>query len=192
MKNLLNNIIVILIIIGLTIFIQHKYFPNIIDNSTHTSDTIWKDSTHIEYYPKYYPVYRDTGSVKIVELPADSAAITKAYLELHKDFYSTYFYNDTLKNDSLAFIAIQSKITQNRPIKYTLDYINRTPSIINNTTNIYTQNEIYLGLDIGTKEFSTNLLYKSKKGYIFGVGYDPINNSIQAKGYINVNKILKK
>jgi len=189
MKKLIINIVTILIIVGAVVFLQHRYFPTVIDNSTHTSDTIWQDSIQVEYYPKPYPVYIDTSRIDTVHIPADSAAITKAYLALHQDFYSTYFYTDTLKDDSTALIKVDAEITQNKPIKYTLGYFDRTPSIINNTTNIYSQNEVFLGLDIGTQELSANLLYKSKKGYIFGVGYDPIRSNFQVKGYIKIDKL---
>ena len=189
MKKLIINIVTILIVVGAVIFLQHKYFPTVIDESTHTSDTIWKDSIQLEYYPKPYPVYIDTSSVDTVIIPADSVAITKAYLVLHQDFYSTYFYTDTLQDDSLALAIIDAEITQNKPVKYTYNHFDRAPSIINNTTNIYVQNEFYLGLEVGQEELSANLLFKSKKGYIFGVGFDPIRSNIQMKGYININKI---
>jgi len=189
MKKLITNIITILVIVGVVIFIQHKYFPREIDISTHTSDTVWQDSIHIEYYPKPYPVFIDTNKVKIITLPTDSAAITKAYLKLHKDFNSIYFYKDTLQNDSLGLGILDAEITQNRPKKYTFSYFDRTPSVINNTTNIYSQNEFYIGLN----NTAPSVLFKSKKGWMIGGGYDLVDDRqrIKIQGYINLNKIFK-
>lgn len=190
MKKIFINIFIIIIIIGITIFVQNKFFPTVIDESTHTTDTIWQDSIKIEYYPKPYPVDIIVSRIDTIEVPADSAAITKAYLELHQDFYSTYFYVDTLQNDSLGLAVLGAEITQNRPIKYDFSYFDRTPSIINNTTNIYSQNEFYIGLN----NTAPSILFKSKKEWMIGAGYDLINKEerIRIQGYINLNKIFKK
>lgn len=189
MKTYLNIALIVLVILG-TIFVQYKYFPATIDNSTHIIDTIWEDSIIVEYYPKPYPVYIDTGSVKVIELPADSAAITKAYLALHQDFYSTYFYTDTLQNDSLGLATLGAEITQNKPVKYNYNYFDRTPSTINNITNIYAQNEFYVGLS----NTAPSILFKSKDGWMIGGGYDLVNEEerIRIHGYINLNKIFKR
>lgn len=186
---LLTNLLVIAAIIAGALFIQHKFFPRVIKETVHTSDTIWQDTGSIVKVPKPYPVYRDTGSVKIIKLPADSAAIAKAYLKLHKDFYSTYFYKDTLVDDSTMFIELGAKITQNKPIEYETNWIDRTPSVINKKTVIHSQNEFYIGLGVGAQEINANLLFKSKEGYIFTVGYDPIHNRIEGAGYIQLNKL---
>jgi len=188
MKKYLNIIIFIIICVGALLISRH-FFPKVIIESTHTSDTIWKDSVRVEYYPKSYPVYIDTGSVKVIELPIDSAAITKAYIKLHKEFYSTYFYTDTLKDDTTAFIQIDAQISQNKPVKYTLGYFDRTPSIINNTTNIHSQNEFYIGARSDYGGFNVNLLYKSKKGYILTGGYNPITSKVEVGGYVKLDKI---
>lgn len=186
---LLSNLLAIVIIVGIAIFVQHKFFPRVIKKTVHTSDTIWQDTGSVVKVPKPYPVYRDTGSVQIIKLPADSAAIAKAYLKLHEDFYSTYFYKDTLVDDSTMFIELGAKITQNKPIEYKTNWIDRTPSVINRTTVIHSQNEFYIGLGGGYQKTSINLLFKSKEGFIFTGGYDPIHNKIEGAGYIQLNKL---
>ena len=178
---------IIILIVGVSI--KDKYFPTI--ETTIVYDTVWTDTVKIKKYIKEpYPVYVDTGSVQIIILPVDSAEITEAYIKLHKKYFSTYYYKDTLKNDSIAFIEIGAKITQNKPVSYDLNYFNKTPSIINNTTNIYSQNEFWIGLDVGKGIICPNILYKLKKGYNFGVGYNLENNSIVLKAGVNINKII--
>ena len=190
MKNLITNLITILIIVGLVIFIQHKYFPTIINNSTHTSDTIWKDTVITKYVPKPYPIYIDTSRIDTVYIPANDSILKILYLNLHQKYFSTYTYNDTIKNDSLAFMSLETKITQNKPIFYKETYFDRTPSIINNTTNIYSQNEFYIGLN----NTAPSLLFKHKNGWIIGGGYDLLNKNerIKIQAYYNLNKLIKK
>jgi hypothetical protein len=187
-KNLIKIIIfVILWVVSLSI-IQH-YFPKVETETIYQTDTVWRDSLIVEKIPNPYPVYIDTSRIDTVYIPADTTELINKYLTLHQKFHSVYNYIDTLKNDTTAFIKVKSKITKNKPIKYDLVYYDRTPSVINNQTiiNNYSTNELYVGIDVGNKEFSANILYKSKKDIIFGVGYDPINNSLQGKAYIKLN-----
>ena len=169
MKKILNWLVVIVIIIG-CLFIQRKFFPTVI--TTTTSDTVWQDSIYVfNYIPKPYPVYIDTTTVDSVILPIDSAAIVAAYLKVNKLYYSTYTYK------------------QNKPIEYNLTYLNKIPSVINNTTNIYSQNELYLGAGIGLHSFTPGLKFKHKKGYIIEGNYDVLNSSITVGAYVNINKL---
>lgn len=186
MKRIIGWLIVIVIIL-LVIFVQHKYFPTVITITT--TDTIWSDTGSISYVPNPYPVYIDTSKTDTIVLPADSVAITKAYIKLHQDFYSVYFYKDTVVNDSNMFIEIGTKISQNKPLNYDVKYFDKTPTIINNTTNIYSKNEIFIGLN----NAAPSILYKSKKGWIGGVGYDLLNKDerIRVQAYIGLD-IFKK
>lgn len=193
MKQTINILVIILIIAGV-IFIQYKYFPTKSVTLKVEKDTIYQDTGKTKYVPKLYPVYIDTNSIDTLILPIDSAEITEAYLKLHKQFYATYFYKDTLKNDSLAFIEIGAKITQNKPVLYTLNYFNKVPTIINNTTHIYNKNELWVGLDVGKDIICPNILFKSKKSINFGVGYNLQNegkviDGIIIKAGMNINKI---
>lgn len=189
MKNLVTNLIVIVIIVGLTIFVQYKYFPTVITNSTYITDTVWRDTTIVKYIPKPYPVYIDTSKIDTVYVPYDDSLLKVLYLNLHQKYFSTYTYKDTIKNDSLAFISLEAKITQNKPIFYKETYFDRTPSVINNTTNIYSQNEFYVGLGTRDESLNVNLLYKSKNNYIFTAEYDPFKNEFGVKGFIDIKKL---
>ncbi len=184
-KQLTNIVIIILVAIVIGTFLDNKFNPNIV--STTITDTIYQDTGSIKYFPKPYAVYIDTGSTDTIEfqLPIDSAEITKEYIKLHKKFYSTYFYKDTLKNDSSAFISVGTKITQNKPISYDLTYFNKVPTVINKTTNIHTKNEFMIGIDVGKDLICPNILYKTKKKYYFGGGYNVQNNSAVLKGGIS-------
>ena len=67
---------------------------------------------------------------------------------------------------------------------YTFSYFNRIPSVVNNTTNIYAQNEFYIGLN----NTAPSILFKHKNGWMIGGGYDLIDNTqrIRIQGYYNL------
>jgi len=189
MKNNVVKIIIFVVLWAISLPIIRHYFPKVETETIYKTDTLWKDSLVVEKIPNPYPVYIDTSRIDTVYIPTDTTELINRYLSLHQKFNSVYGYVDTLKNDSIAFIEVTSKITQNKPIKYDLTYYDKTPSVINNKKVIknYSRNEVYIGVDVGNKEFSANILYKSKKDIIFGIGYDPINNSLQGKAYIKLN-----
>ena len=186
MKKVVNWLIVIGVIL-VVIFIQHKYFPTV--TTITTTDTIWKDSIVVEYIPKGYPVYIDTSRIDTVYIPADTAELVARYLKLHQNYYSTYFYKDTLLNDTSAFIEVDTKISQNKTLNYKLTYFDRTPTVINNTTNVYAKNEYFVGLNNAAPSF----LFKYKKGYMVGIGYDLLNKDerFRTQVYVELDNIKK-
>lgn len=186
MKKIVNWLIVIGVIL-LVIFLQHKYFPTV--TTITTTDTIWKDTGSVSYIPKPYPVYIDTSRTDTIIIPADSLAIVQAYIKLHQEFYSTYFYKDTVLNDSSMFIEIGTKISQNKPLNYSVTYFDKTPTVINNITNIYAKNEFFIGAEVGLNNFSPGLVFSSKKGYLIEGNYDVLNSQIKVGAYVNINKL---
>ena len=130
MKKIISAVIIILVWIG-SLFRSRYYYPEVIVNTNTVTDTVWKDTTITKYIPKPYPVYIDTSRVDTVYIPSDDSLLIVMYKNLHQQYFSTYNYSDTIKNDSLAFIQIDAKITQNKPILYKETYFDRKPSIIN-------------------------------------------------------------
>lgn len=186
MKKIVNWLLVVAIIIGV-IFIKDKYFPKVI--TTTITDTIWKDSITIQYIPKGYPIYIDTSRIDTVYIPTDTAELVARYLKLHQNFYSSYLYKDTLLNDTSAFIEVETKISQNKPLNYRLTYFDKTPTVINNITNIYAKNEYFVGLNNAAPSF----LFKHKKGYMIGAGYDLLNKDerFRVQVYVELDNIKK-
>lgn len=172
-KKILSTIIIIAVIV-LSLYLQRKYFPVVKTQTITVTDTIFNDKKIFVEVPKPYPVYRDTGSTKIIELPPDSAAIAKAYLKLYKDFFAINYYNDTLKNDTIAFISLQEKVSQNQVQSRSFVYQNRQPTVINTTTKIINKpkNQLYIGLQGGVNNISPGIMLKTKKGYQIKLSYD--------------------
>lgn len=128
-----TNIIQIAILIGLIalLIVGIQLCNRAPEYVTETStDTLIKyDSVeHIVYRDRLVPKYIHTSDT-VVQI--DSVFCT----QLATDFYSTVGYNDTLKNDSLAFIALQFEVYKNRAQGLHLTYKDRTPTeFITNTT----------------------------------------------------------
>ena len=88
------------------------------------TDTVYSTDTVrvITQVPKPYKViYHDTTTINHV----DTAFVIK-------DYSSYVIYEDTLMNDSLAFISLRDTIYRNRLLNRSLTYYNRQPLIINN------------------------------------------------------------
>ena len=104
-------------------------------------------------------------------------------LEILKDYYSKYVYQDTLKLDSLGYITIIDTITQNKIFSRNFD-----SQVLIPTTTI--TNEIYLnrakffgGVSLGGNSkqinfLSGDLLYKSKRDNVYGLGLG-VNQNFQ-------------
>ena len=88
------------------------------------TDTVYSTDTVrvITQVPKPYKViYHDTTTITHM----DTAFVIK-------DYSSYVIYEDTLMNDSLAFISLRDTVYRNRLLNRSLTYYNRQPLIINN------------------------------------------------------------
>ena len=96
-------------------------------------------------------------------------------LAILKDYYSKYVYQDTLKLDSLGYVVIMDTITQNKIFSRRFDSQILIPTTTI-TNDIYlNQSKFFGGVSIdGNKSqinfFSGDLLYKSKKDNVYGLG----------------------
>lgn len=137
-------------------------------------DTIVNHST--SYYPKF--IYCDTGSVKWLSKPIDTASILS-------DYFSRILYIDTLQNDSDAFVVIVDTISRNR-IVYRQKKITLFPRQITKTVFIKSANmpsrQLFIGAQVVYNPlrygFSPSILYKTKKGSTISLSYDIINKDI--------------
>lgn len=118
-----------------------------------------------QYTPKYITkIKRDTTYFNTIQI--DTAYVIG-------DYYSTYFYNDTIKQDTSLTLYIKDSVTENkiktRDITYTYKQKITTNTVIKNKA------EFYVGLGLtgsktGINYFGTNLLLRTKKKQVYGVG----------------------
>lgn len=137
------------------------------ENDTITvTDTSY--ATIIEYVPTYVPKW----NTKIKYIHDTTIKIDTSYVI--GDYYSTYYYEDSLKTDTLNF-HIGDSITQNkikvRNIKYTLKF----PTVTVTNTVIKNKNEFYIGFGLvgsktGINFFGPELILRTKKKQVYGLG----------------------
>ena len=111
-----------LVAIGILLLLNIRKLPDT-KVITHI-DTVYSTDTVrvITQVPKPYKViYHDTTTITHM----DTAFVIK-------DYSSYVIYEDTLMNDSLAFISLRDTIYRNRLLSRGLTYYNRQPLIINN------------------------------------------------------------
>lgn len=111
-----------LVAIGILLLLNIRKLPDT-KVITHI-DTVYSTDTVrvITQVPKPYKViYHDTTTITHM----DTAFVIK-------DYSSYVIYEDTLMNDSLAFISLRDTVYRNRLLNRSLTYYNRQPLIINN------------------------------------------------------------
>ena len=152
--------------------------------TTVTYDTlkVYSDTgKHIVNIPKPYPVYQDTGSIEYIEYDIDSAKIFQAYVALHKQLYTRNIYDDTLKNDTAALIALRDTVFANMLMGRSLTYQNRTPVyyITKTVTMASTplNHQLSIGADLnynkGNLGYDIGLIYQNK-GVAYRYAYNPL------------------
>ena len=163
MKKILN-LLSVLIFCGTVIFLSLKYCSEPQPETIITTDTITKTIT--EYKPKIIektkPVFIYDTIVKL-----DTIFIHDT-VAVYLDYFTKYFYADTLLNDSTGFFAVYDTI-------YANSIYNRTADIktYNKTKTVYKEyNELYFGggfMYNGQLTYFIGLDYNYKK-LIFGTG----------------------
>jgi hypothetical protein len=162
-------------------------------------DTIPGDSIPYEVMlPKPYPVYKDTGSTKWKYKDVDTCAILK-------DYFAEYYYSDTLKDDTSAFVQVNDIVTTNRLQNRKLIFQNRRPTTITTTiTNIgeLPHHKFYIGGGIGksipnfltdsTLRLPISVLWITKNRWAYELEYDLFNNFATAKVYYKLSFKRKK
>ena len=118
------------------------------------------------YVPKY--ITRIETVIDTFTTPIDT-------INILKDYYSKYYYSDTLQIDTVGYAIINDTITQNTILARDI----RTNILIPITTitkEIYLNNrELYWGLGLQGRTDQINylggeLLYKNKKYQVYGLG----------------------
>lgn len=194
MNWLKNNFLFLIIIILVVIIILQKCGGNIIDPPTTIIKT---DTTYVTktdsiktYVPKWKTkIKHDTVHDTILKI--DTAYVLG-------DYFSTYVYNDTIKNkhDSLI-IYVDDSITQNkiksRKVKYKITY----PIITTSITTIENKREFYYGIGLsggkqGLNSFGPEFLLRTKKGSAYGLGVGINNQFTPIVGFKAYWKIGKK
>lgn len=131
-----------------------------------TVDTVYTVIT--KEIPTYVPKWRT--HIKYVHDTTETVDTTYVI----GDYYSTYFYQDSLINDTLCFY-INDSITENKIKSRDLKYVMLFPTIKIHDVVIQNKNEYYIGLGLignqkGINYFGPEFLLRTKKKDVYGIG----------------------
>jgi hypothetical protein len=192
----MKNLIPYIAIIALLVFLFNRECTRPVPGSV-SSDTVTivkiipGDSVpySVEIEKKVpVPVYRDTGSTQWRNLPIDTMAILK-------DYFAKYGYDDTLMNDTSAFIRLMSHTWKNRLYYDSLLFQNRrvkqinTTTVINNYPDLKTKWYIGGGVNLLPESpgVSADLLIVTPKKFSVEGGYDLVNRMLTVKGFYKIS-----
>lgn len=139
MKNNTIRIIVVLTCIIGSFFLGWKCAlrKSIINTTPQTivETVVQYDTTKIESVI-YTPIpYKEVEYINQIDTVFLSQEVDT--LGILQEFMTTYYYADTIKNDTSAFIAIYDEVLYNRIWKRNWEFINRRPTHIQTTINQY-------------------------------------------------------
>lgn len=175
MKKFVGNIqtLVILVLVILVLLKTCGSGDEVTTEKVVTKVEVRYDTLEVEkkvFVPKIKTVVRTNTITDTVVLKSriDTLAILK-------DYYNKYVYQDTLKLDSLGYVVIMDTISQNKIFSRRFDSQILIPTTTI-TNDIYlNQSKFFGGVSIGGNKSQINflsgdLLYKSKKDNVYGVG----------------------
>lgn len=193
MKKLFNNIqlviIVVLIIIiilqqqcsgpstGLNLFNKNLKQPTPIEGTVITKiETKW-DTIKIDSLI-YVPKWRTHIITEYDTIPANIDT-----LSILKDYYTKYFYTDTLDLDTLGNIVINDTISQNLITSRKIIPNIYIPTTTIERDSLISKNEFYYGFGLAGNQEQFNyiggeLLWRSKRKKVIGLGVG-INQNLQ-------------
>lgn len=180
-KNFFSLVVIVLLLV---LFVQRcgddgRSTP--IDTGTTVKiDTIWvvKDSV-VFAQPQILYGRRDTVYENTKEFipSADYSELVKQFTDLKQELLTKQTYADTLRIDSMGYVAVRDEIQRNRILERKYSYDLKYPAITKTvTTYIPDDKQVYIGGGIGgnkdnlVNSANLGLLYKDKKDRVFGVG----------------------
>lgn len=171
-KNIQSLLIVVLVAL---LFLQRSCSsPDPVDPVTITEIVTKWDTVKVEK-TKYVPKWRIKTEVVHDTIPAniDTTAILK-------DYYTKYFYTDTIDLDTIGSIVVKDTVTKNLILSRNVQSNIFVPTTtVNNIIYIY-KKEFFGGVSVGAtnqavQNINGELLYVNKKrdAYGFGIGLNP-------------------
>ena len=174
-KNLQTILIVVLV--AVVLFMRNCDKPT----PTEPKEII---KTRVEYInvrdtiPQYIPKWKDRVIVvtDTIKEPIDTSLVLT-------DYYSKYYYEDTLTIDTMGFVYVKDTVTQNKIVSRNLQYHLEIPKITIEKTTFINEREFYVGPTVignrsGLNNVGTEILMRTKKSQLYSVGVG-INAELQ-------------
>jgi len=162
----------IIIVILVVILLLQKCSGDIFKNPPPQNDTTKTTDTSYITITKEILKYIPKWKTKTEYIHDTTIVIDTAYVL--GDYYSTYFYQDSLVADSL-YVCMNDSINQNKIKSRNIKYKITIPVISNTLTIIKNKNEFYAGIGLvgsqnGINYFGPELLLRTKKKSVYGIG----------------------
>lgn len=139
------------------------------------------------YVPQYkYKTIINTDTIKEIDT-----------VEVIKDYYTQYFYSDTLDLDTSGFLVINDTIFNNKIYSRQLESHIIIPTTTITNTIYENKRELYVGIESGINNkaeinyIGADVLFKTKRKQIYGIGLGVDNNfnpTIMASMYWKLGK----
>jgi hypothetical protein len=178
-KKVFDNIQTLLIVVLVIVILMKSCGEKNIESQVITK-------TKIEYIsvekkvPQYVPQWKTRIKTEINIDTFLTKIDTSAILN---DYYSKYYYEDTLSLDTLGYVLVKDTISKNNITSRNIDYKVLIPKITIEKTILINKREFYTGFGISgnTQQLNyigTELLYKTKNKQAFGLGIGVNQNFI--------------
>lgn len=135
-----------------------------------TIETKWDTVkvTQTEYIPKWRTKVVTEYDTVPIPLNVDT-------LEILKDYYSKYYYKDTLTLDTLGFLVLSDTVTMNRISNRSFTSNIKIPTTTITKETYLNKRELYWGLGVQGRTDQLNylggeFLYKTKNKQMYGLG----------------------
>ena len=168
-NNKTNFYFIIIVILVIVLLLQKCGGGGKVINQHDTIRTI--DTSYVTV-TKEIPTYIPKWNTKVKYVHDTTVKIDTAYVV--GDYFSTYYYKDSLINDTLCFY-INDSISKNKIKSRKLNYVLSLPTINTHDVVIQKKNEFYIGLGLvgsktGISFFGPELLLRTKSQNVYGVG----------------------
>lgn len=179
LKKVFDNIQTLLIVVLVIVILMKSCGEKTTDSQIITK-------TKIEYIsvekkvPQYVPKWKTRVETKINIDTFLTKVDTSAILN---DYYSKYYYEDTLSLDTLGYVLVKDTISKNNITSRNIDYKLLIPKITIEKTIILNKREFYTGFGVTGNLDQLNYigvegLYRTKKKQAFGLGVGVNQNLI--------------
>lgn len=142
------------------------------------TETLISYDTIRDTISKYIPEWKTKTEIKIdtFNTPIDTLAILK-------DYYTKYFYTDTIAVDTIGYLVVNDSISRNRIFSRNVKTNILVPVKTIKTTTYINQRELYMGLKVQGSSDQLNyvggeLLFKTKKQQVYSIGMG-LNNKLE-------------
>jgi hypothetical protein len=170
--------IIILILILIILFLRNCQGPSVVIEEKVITETVTEYKTvEVEkevYVPKYYEKIVTDIDTLLINNPIDT-------LEILREFYAKFYYQDTISLDTLGYIVLNDTITQNKILSREFVSSFQIPEKTITQTVFINPRIFFMGpsvsfTDTGFDRAQWDFHMKDKKNRLYSVGLGVNNN----------------